>query len=123
MMHDVSRRRALVGAAGAGVAASGVLSLLESACTPAKSAGLPVNVLSSQGTVTLTIQQLMSEKGYFQDFGVVPQTLAVKSGTNIIGPLLQGQADICVFAGFSQLLAAIEKGADLKIVAGARSST
>jgi ABC-type nitrate/sulfonate/bicarbonate transport system substrate-binding protein len=114
MFSEITRRTALKGAAGVGL-----LSLASSGCSPKSQSGLPVRIVSSQGPQVLTIQALMDEKNYFKEFGLAPETLAVASGTNIIGPLMNGRADLCVFAGFSQLLAAIEKGADLKILGGA----
>jgi ABC-type nitrate/sulfonate/bicarbonate transport system substrate-binding protein len=114
MFSDINRRTALKGAAGVGL-----LSLVGTGCSPTSQVGLPVRIVSSQGPQVLTIQALMNEKKYFKEFGLAPETLAVASGTNIIGPLMNGRADLCVFAGFSQLLAAIEKGADLKILGGA----
>ena len=113
MISNLNRRAVLTG-----LAALGTADLL-AGCAPKKLDGMPVNVLSSQGTEVLTIQRLMIERGWCKQLGLAPNTLAVKSGTNIIGPLLQDQADICIFAGFSQLITAIEKGADLKILGGA----
>jgi ABC-type nitrate/sulfonate/bicarbonate transport system substrate-binding protein len=118
MFGDIDRRAALKGFAGTGLMATGLTAAL-GACAPKQTSGLPVRVLSSQGNQVLTIQSLMTGKGYFTQFGLTPETIAVSSGTNIIGPLLKNEADICIFAGFSQLLAAIEKGADLKIIGGA----
>jgi ABC-type nitrate/sulfonate/bicarbonate transport system substrate-binding protein len=80
---------------------------------------LPVRILSSQGNQVLTIQSLMTNKGYFKEFGLTATSMSVSSGTNTIGGLLSNQADICIFAGFSQLILAVEKGARLKILAGA----
>jgi ABC-type nitrate/sulfonate/bicarbonate transport system substrate-binding protein len=111
----ISRRTALTtGLIGAGALAAG--------CAPAKQDGLPVTILSSQGPQVLTIQQLITDKGYLKEVGLAPNMVPVASGTNIIGPLLTGNADICIFAGFSQLLSAIEKGAALKILGGASIS-
>ena len=114
MFRDIGRRAALQSVAGAGL-----MGLLATGCSPKKADGLPVRVLSSAGAQVLSIQALMRQKGYFQEFGLAPEMLPVASGTNIVGPLLSGKADICVFAGFGQLLAAIEKGAELKILGGA----
>ena len=124
MPKTIDRRAALKGAAAAGLVATGGAGLLASACSskgpgPAGARDLPVRLLSSQGTQVITIQQLVANKGYYREFGLVPTTLAVNSGTNIIGPLLNDQAEICIFAGFSQLLSAIERGAALKILGAA----
>lgn len=122
-MNNISRRSLIKGLASAGLAASfGTLGAgLLSACSSKQPTDgkLPVRVMSSQGIVGVTMQSLMNRKGYFGELGLSPDVLSVESGSNIIGPLLQQDADICIFAGFSQLIAAIEKGADLKIVAGA----
>jgi ABC-type nitrate/sulfonate/bicarbonate transport system substrate-binding protein len=121
LSRRISRRIALKGIAGSGLAvATGAFGgLLTAACTSKHGDGTPVRIMSSQGIVGVTMQSLMNTKGYFKEFGLDADILSIESGTNIIGPLLQQDADICIFAGFSQLLAAIEKGADLKIVAGA----
>jgi ABC-type nitrate/sulfonate/bicarbonate transport system substrate-binding protein len=114
-MSHINRRSALGGLAGAGVMAA-----FGQGCTPkAASDGMPVRIVSSQGPQVLTINTLMEQKGYFKEFKLAPESLAVASGTNIIGPLLNNKADVCIFAGFSQLLSAIEKGAELKILGGA----
>jgi ABC-type nitrate/sulfonate/bicarbonate transport system substrate-binding protein len=121
MSRRISRRSAVKALGGTGLCAgSGTLgALLSTACSKKHGEGMPVRVMSSQGIVGVTIQSLMSRKGYFREQGLDAEVLSVESGTNIIGPLLQQDADICIFAGFSQLIAAIEKGADLRIVAGA----
>jgi ABC-type nitrate/sulfonate/bicarbonate transport system substrate-binding protein len=120
MIRDFDRRTMLKGAAGATLIGAGGAGLFGAACAPKATQGdRPVRVLSSQGVQVLTMQTLMEQKGYFKEFGVTPEVLPVNSGTNIVGPLINGKADICVFAGFSQLLAAIEKGAALRILAGA----
>jgi ABC-type nitrate/sulfonate/bicarbonate transport system substrate-binding protein len=121
MIDDIGRRRAIAGLAGAGLLAGGMTLL--SGCSRGGSAStaadLPVRLLSSGGTQVLTLQQLVANKGYYRDFHLTPINLAVSSGTNVIGPLLNGQADVCIFAGFGQLLTAVEKGADLKILGAA----
>jgi ABC-type nitrate/sulfonate/bicarbonate transport system substrate-binding protein len=100
------------------------LSLLTTACSrddkgQSAQKGLPVQVLSSEGNQALAIEKLMSNKGYFKEVGLVPTILQLSSGTNMVGSLLNGQADICIFAGFSALITAVEKGADLKILGAA----
>lgn len=122
MVHDINRRTALKGVAGSGLLAVSGMGLL-AACSPKEQQGaagaLPIRILSSQGTQVLTVQAMMEDKGYYKEFGLTPQVQSVSSGTTIVGPLLNGQADICIFAGFSQLIIAIEKGAKLKILGGA----
>ena len=123
MGQNIDRRLLLKSAASAGLLTTGGLGLLTGCSSggkpPVDSNALPVTLLSSQGTQVITVQALVLNKGYYREFGLDAKTLAVSSGTNIIGPLLNGQADICIFAGFSQLITAIEKGADLKILGAA----
>lgn len=111
---SVSRRKALLGLAGAASAACS-----SRAVNQPKLTEQPVRILSSQGTQVLTMQALMNNRGYFKEFGLAATSTTVSSGTNIVGALLSDQADICIFAGFSQLILAVEKGAKLKILAGA----
>jgi ABC-type nitrate/sulfonate/bicarbonate transport system substrate-binding protein len=114
-MDRLTRRTALAGAA------CTALGAMTAACSkPEKNGdGSPIKILSSQGAQVLTIAALVEQMGYYKQFKLSPEVLAVASGTNIVGPLLTGEADVCIFAGFSQLLAAMEKGAELKIIAGA----
>lgn len=119
--QPISRRSALKGAASAALMMAGGGSLL-TACSrkPAGSSNeLPVRILSSEGNQVLTINSLVKNKGYFKDFGLDATSTPVASGTNIVGALISGHADICIFAGFSQLILAVEKGARLKILGGA----
>ena len=79
----------------------------------------PVRIASAQGNQVVTMQELVRAQGYLEEFGIDPEILTVGDGTKLIGALLSGSSDICVFAGFNQTLAAIEKGARMKIIAGA----
>ena len=112
MPLKIDRRQFVAGAAG--FAASAV-----AAPRVARAAGFPINIVSTQGNATLTLQELMRRKGYLQEFGVEATNTNVVDGSKLMGSLLSGENDICVFSGFGQVLTAIEKGAKLKIVAGA----
>jgi len=80
---------------------------------------LKIKIVNTQGNATVTLQELMRRKGYLQQFGVEPQITYVSDGSKLMGSLLSGENDICMFSGFGQVLTAIEKGAKLRIVAGA----
>ena len=80
---------------------------------------LKIKIVNTQGNATVTLQELMRRKGYLQEFGVEPQITYVSDGSKLMGSLLSGENDICMFSGFGQVLVAIEKGAKLRIVAGA----
>ena len=103
------RREALF----AGLAAGAAIGLPASA-----QAGRKVNIICTAGTTQLMLTAVIERMGYFKDFGLDPTIINVSDGTKIVAALISGQADICPTSGFTQVLAAIEKGAPLKIVAG-----
>jgi len=113
---DQNRRNTLL-AAGAFALAHGLFSA--PAWPQAKPTLRPVRIASAQGNQVVTMQELVKSQGYLEEFGIAPEILTVGDGTKLIAALLSGGSDICVFAGFNQTLAAIEKGARLKIIAGA----
>jgi ABC-type nitrate/sulfonate/bicarbonate transport system substrate-binding protein len=78
-----------------------------------------IKIVNTQGNATVTLQELMKRQGYLQEMGVEPQITYVSDGSKLMGSLLSGENDICMFSGFAQVLTALEKGAKLKIVAGA----
>ena len=77
-----------------------------------------VNIVSTSGTTQLVLAALMDQMGYFRQLGLQPNHLYVGDGSKTVAALISGSADICPTSGFTQVLAAIEKGAPLKIVAG-----
>jgi ABC-type nitrate/sulfonate/bicarbonate transport system substrate-binding protein len=98
----------------------GVACGLLGAMAPALAQGpLKIKIVNTQGNATVTIQELMRRQGYLQALGVEPQITYVSDGSKLMGSLLSGENDICMFSGFSQVLTAIERGAKLKIIAGA----
>jgi ABC-type nitrate/sulfonate/bicarbonate transport system substrate-binding protein len=113
---DQDRRTALAGAC-AILLANGFLSV--PAWSQAKPPLRPARIASAQGNQVVTMQELVQSQGYLEEFGIAPEILTVADGTKLIAALLSGGSDICIFAGFNQTLAAIEKGARLKIIAGA----
>src|SRR5215471_11312342 len=113
---DQNRRNTLL-AAGAFALAHGLFSA--PAWPQAKPTLRPVRIASAQGNQVVTMQELVKSQGYLEEFGIAPEILTVGDGTKLIAALLSGGSDICVFAGFNQTLAAIEKGARMKIIAGA----
>lgn len=78
-----------------------------------------MRIVSSQGNQAAVMQELMKAQGYPEELGIEPEILTVGDGTKLIGALLGGGSDICIFSGFNQLFPAIERGAKLKIIAGA----
>jgi ABC-type nitrate/sulfonate/bicarbonate transport system substrate-binding protein len=77
-----------------------------------------VRIVNTAGTFAATLQQLMRARGYLENRGLRPTFLNVNDGSQIIGALVSGEADICTASGFSQVFPAIARGADLKLLAG-----
>jgi ABC-type nitrate/sulfonate/bicarbonate transport system substrate-binding protein len=89
---------------------------------PARAAGGPlqrVNIVSTSGPTSLVVGALMKKQGYLAEFGVDGNIVGVSDGTKALGALISGDSDIAVGTGFGQVLPAIEKGAKVKILAGA----
>lgn len=83
---------------------------------------LQATIFTSAGSLNLVFDALMKQQGYFKEFGVDATVQNVSDGSKIISALLGGNGDMCAGSGFSSLLPAIEKGAKLKIIAGAALS-
>jgi ABC-type nitrate/sulfonate/bicarbonate transport system substrate-binding protein len=79
----------------------------------------PLKVVNSAGVVGGAIQAVMKERGYGGEFGLDLTYLNVADGSKIISGLLGGDADVCMWSGFPQVLPAIERGGKLRIIAGA----
>src|SRR5258708_9619805 len=61
----------------------------------------------------------MKQQGYLQEMGLAPTITNVADGSKITGALIGGDVDLATVAGFGQVFPAIERGAKLKILAGA----
>lgn len=120
--HKITRREVLCGSLAAAASEAGCSSaagLPTSAIAQSRIARAPVRIVSSQGNQATVMQELMKAQGYLEEFGIEPEILTVGDGTKLIGAVLGGGSDICIFSGFNQLFPAIERGARLKIIAGA----
>jgi ABC-type nitrate/sulfonate/bicarbonate transport system substrate-binding protein len=82
-------------------------------------AGHGIDIVMTSGNSGLTVHEVARAQGYFEQFNVVPNVLQVSDGGKCVAALLSGSAKICIKSGFNQLLPAIEKGAKIKILAGA----
>ncbi len=112
-MVEMKRRAFLrLGAAGAGV-------LAMPSVPRAQNQRLPINIVNTQGNASVTVQELMKRSGYLREFGLEPKVTYVVDGSRIMGSLLSGENDVCIFSGISQVFAAAEKGAKLRLLAGA----
>jgi ABC-type nitrate/sulfonate/bicarbonate transport system substrate-binding protein len=79
-----------------------------------------VNILGAAATAGAALQWIMADQGFFKKFGLEPNIVRVADGSKLMGALIGGSGDIVVISGFSQALAAIEKGAKIKLVAATR---
>ena len=79
-----------------------------------------VNIVGAAATAGAALQWIMKEEGFFEKFGLAPNIVSVADGSKLMGAVIGGSSDIVVISGFSQVLAAIEKGAKIKLVAATR---
>ena len=99
--------------------AAGAASLPLGARLAVAQAKLPIDIISTQGNATATIQHLIKTRGILDQFGISANMITVNDSSKLMGGLLSGQSDVCMLSGFGAALVAIERGAKLKIVAGA----
>ena len=77
-----------------------------------------VNIVNTRGMATITVQELMRRRRHLDELGIEPNILYVIDASRLMGSLLSGESDICMFSGIGSVLTAIEKGARIKLVAG-----
>lgn len=82
----------------------------------ARAAGHRVNIATTAGLTARTLTQVMLDQGYLAQFDLEPNYIPVSDGSKIIGSLYSGESDICMGSGFPQILPAIERGGNLKIL-------
>jgi ABC-type nitrate/sulfonate/bicarbonate transport system substrate-binding protein len=78
-----------------------------------------VRIVNTSGNAVMTLQKLMERKGFLKEQQITPEFQNITDGSKLMGALLSGESDISMMAGFAQVLTAIEKGARLRLVAGA----
>src|SRR5580700_9645446 len=77
-----------------------------------------INIVSTSATTNLVLTALLTQIGYLRQFGIAPNFINVADGNKVVAALISGDVDICPLAGFTQVLAAIAKGAPLKMIGG-----
>ncbi|HTM78428.1 MAG TPA: hypothetical protein VL133_12460, partial [Devosia sp.] len=115
----VTRRSILAGGAALVALAATPRLTMAAGSTPLPDLPYEVDIVNTGSNATLVLQALLDQLGYFKEFNVRANTLNVGDGTKLMGSLISNQSDICLLSGFSQVLPAIERGAKLKLVAGA----
>jgi ABC-type nitrate/sulfonate/bicarbonate transport system substrate-binding protein len=114
-----SRRDVLKGGAGVGLAALGATSGLPTRAFAVGKKLHPVNIVNASGSLSLLQVTIFKELDLMPKYGVEPNFLNVSDGNKILAGIISGDGDICGGSGFNGLFPAIEKGAAIKIVAGA----
>ncbi|MFM9967652.1 MAG: ABC transporter substrate-binding protein [Burkholderiales bacterium] len=113
MIDSMDRRLLLKGAIAAALGAA-ALPRLGFAAAPAQ-----LTVVNTEGPFTRIFHEVVRSLGYMDQFGVEAKTSYILGTPLLVEALVKGNADLCIYSGFSPVLAAIEKGAPLKILAGA----
>lgn len=76
------------------------------------------NIANASGASNLTLQQLMKEQRFFEDFGIDSNVVSVGDGSKIVSALIGGDMDVSAMSGFTQVFPAIERGGKLKLIGG-----
>jgi ABC-type nitrate/sulfonate/bicarbonate transport system substrate-binding protein len=82
----------------------------------ARGALAPINVITSNSTLTNTLFNILTAQKYLDEFGVSIDTLNVADGSKTVPALLSGGSDLCVINGLGLAMASIAKGAAMKLV-------
>lgn len=78
-----------------------------------------IAIAATLGDSGQTLLQLMQSNPFLQKYDLEPNFLSVSDGSKIVTAILTGEADVCRGSGFGQTLAAINKGAEMRVIAGA----
>ena len=78
-----------------------------------------IKIANAAGGLNLTMRELMRQQQFLESLGLAPEILDVADGTRILGGLVSRSVDISTMSGFGQVFPAIERGAPIKILAGA----
>lgn len=80
---------------------------------------MAVRVAGNQGADNATLQQLMLDRGYFQELSLDAQLVESNTVSGPMEAMLAGEADICMISAFVGYLPAIEQGKELRLVGAA----
>jgi ABC-type nitrate/sulfonate/bicarbonate transport system substrate-binding protein len=108
---DLSRRGFL--GLSLGVGAAGLLA----ACGGSGGGGT-VKILNTSAVAAIAINHLLTSGKYFENVGVQATVTNVSSGNQVLAGVASGSADITVLSGLIGVFPGIEKGMNLKVVAG-----
>ncbi|MFC0408809.1 ABC transporter substrate-binding protein [Roseomonas elaeocarpi] len=109
----ISRRAAL-----GGLLTAGAFPAIAPA-QPAAGTPIPVTIANASGNLNATMQELMNQSRFLQEFGLQPTILSIADGAKITAGIIGGEIDITMMTGFAQVFPAVERGAGLKVLGGA----
>jgi ABC-type nitrate/sulfonate/bicarbonate transport system substrate-binding protein len=120
--RDIERRDFLRGAAAlaaGGMAAASLGAMPALAEAPAPGTLRPISIVNAAGTTFNATRELITRLGYLKEFGVEPEFTAISDSVKIVASIVSGQMDLCMGVGFGPIIPAVEKGARVKVLAGA----
>jgi ABC-type nitrate/sulfonate/bicarbonate transport system substrate-binding protein len=79
----------------------------------------PVKIANASGSNGLTMQEVLKQQGFLEEFGLQPEVLNIGDGAKIAAGVIGGEVDVSMMSGFAQIFPAIQRGAKLKVLAGA----
>jgi ABC-type nitrate/sulfonate/bicarbonate transport system substrate-binding protein len=113
LRHGISRRGVLATAGGLTAASLPFVRPVR-----AQSKKDQVNIVCAAGNLTATLGALIEEQGFFDKYSLDARTVYVSDGTKVLGSVVSGDMDVCTLSGFSNVLTAMQRGANLKIING-----
>jgi ABC-type nitrate/sulfonate/bicarbonate transport system substrate-binding protein len=78
-----------------------------------------VNIINTGSNDSFALQALIKRRKYFASLGISENTQNVSDGVKLVASVVNGMSDIAILTGFSQVFAAIENGAQIKLVGSA----
>jgi len=112
MTHTLSRRELLRASA----ATLFGVSLMRSA---GGAGATRVKIANAAGSLNMTMSALLRQQKFLEQYEIAPEFLDVADGTRILGGLVGKSIDVSMMSGFGQVFPAIERGAPIRIIAGA----
>jgi ABC-type nitrate/sulfonate/bicarbonate transport system substrate-binding protein len=80
-----------------------------------------VRIATTAGTQPRTLSQLLLDLGYLAELDIEPEFVPVADGSKVLASIISGEVDICMGSGFPNILPAIERGGEIKIIAKAQN--
>lgn len=113
MSPKLSRRQLMIGTSG--LAAAGCLPRSASAADrPAH-----LTIANAAGGLNLTMAELLRQQRFLESFDLDASLVPVADGSKILGGIIGGSVGLSTMSGFGQIFPAIERGAPLRVLAGA----